>query len=314
MSQYLGGRRRSVRELVEHFEVSERTIYRDLNELESMRVPIVRDGRGVGLVEGGRVRHLPISPSEHALLRVALSAPALDRHPALARRVQVLLNKLDRSRGALPGEIRERRRAVAIESTDRSGRIDGPLFEGLEDAIRQRRAVEMLYASLSGGTRRWRGADPYRLFHRGDAWYLAARCHERDEIVFFRVDRIEEVRAIEEPVERPEGLDLEAMLEGTWTVYRGREELDVRLRFAPELGPLILRAEHHPGEVKEEADDGWIDYRVDLSSLEEIARWVVGFGGRVRVVAPEDLRRQAAEIARGALGALAGSGGDGSSS
>ena len=52
------------------------------------------------------------------------------------------------------------------------------------------------------------------------------------------------------------------------------------------LAPLILNAKHHPGEEVTKRRDGSVDYEVELSSLEEIAKWVVGFGGKVRVVAP----------------------------
>ena len=79
-----------VAEIVEHFGVSERTIYRDIRSLEGMRIPIVHEDGGYGLMDGGRVRSLPLSPVEHALLRVALSQPALQKQPALARQIQVL--------------------------------------------------------------------------------------------------------------------------------------------------------------------------------------------------------------------------------
>ena len=44
-----------------------------------------------------------------------------------------------------------------------------------------------------------------------------------------------------------------------------------------------------------------MDYKVELSSLEEIARWVVGFGGKCRVVGPGELAQQIEDLARNVL-------------
>lgn len=73
------------------------------------------------------------------------------------------------------------------------------------------------------------------------------------------------------------------------------------LRFPPELAPLVENARHHSGEELERTAEGEIEYRVRLSHLDEIARWVLGFGGRVRVVAPEALRGRVREIAEGVV-------------
>src|SRR6185436_17117819 len=108
----------------------------------------------------------------------------------------------------------------------------------------------------------------------------------------FRLDRISGVRtaASTTPPFTPAGtFDLDTYLRDAWRVFVGRERHEVVLRFAPRLAPLILNAEHHVGEEKRELEDGSVEYRVKLSSLEEIARWVVGFRGGVEVVRPRSL-------------------------
>ena len=69
--QLLGGRRsRSLKEIVRHFEVSERTAYRDLAALERRRIPLTRDEHGYRLVEGATLRPLRLTGEERALLRL----------------------------------------------------------------------------------------------------------------------------------------------------------------------------------------------------------------------------------------------------
>lgn len=297
----LGGRRsRSLREIVEHFDVSERTIYRDLADLGLRNIPVTRDGRGYRLVEGSQLRPLALTAAERAVLKLALANPALRTSPTLKRRLETLEAKLDAASAA----VAETPQALTLATVDRSGPVPAEVVETLERAVDERRSVRLDYRSLSGGSRRSRGVDPFRLFHRGDAWYLVGRCHVHDEPRTFRLDRIEGVRLDEETFPPPADFSLDEYLADTWTLFRGRRSHEVVLRFAAELAPLVEAARHHSSEEVQSIVGGEVEYRVRVSHLDEIARWVVGFGGRCRVVKPEELARRVVELGRGAAEAI----------
>jgi predicted DNA-binding transcriptional regulator YafY len=294
---FLGGRRsRTLREIVQHFEVSERTAYRDLAALESRHIPVTRDEHGYKLLEGTTLRPLRLTGAERAVLRLALANPVLGRHPHLARSLAILEGKLD----AVLAAAEETAEALALATLDRSGSVSSEVFSFLERAAGAGTAVEMLYASLSGGTRRWRGLDPYRLFHRADAWYVVGRCHLNDEPRTFRLDRVIELRDLGARFAPPADFDLDRYLEHTWSVFRGRGLHEVVVRFDASLAPLLEHARHHPGERVTRRADGAVEYRVKLSHLDELARWLVGFGGAARVEAPDELRARVVELAEGA--------------
>lgn len=289
----LGGRRpRPLQEIVDHFGVSERTIYRDLSDL-SVRVPITRVDEGYRLVEGSTLRPLKLTAAEHTILRLALESPILRKAPSLARRLATLEAKLE----AVTSQTEETPAALALSGLDRTGRTPPNLMPALESAIADGMAVSILYASLSGGTERRRGVDPYRLFHRGDAWYLVGRCHVHDEPRTFRFDRIRELEPLDARFQIPEAFSLDDYLENAWNVFRGRRAHQVVLRFDGNLAPLIRNAQHHASEEVQAVAGDELEYRVRLSHLDEIARWVVGFGGRCRVVKPQALRRKVCKLA-----------------
>lgn len=290
-------RSRSLREIVEHFEISERTAYRDLAALGGKNVPLYRDEQGYRLVEGATLRPLNLTAEERALLRLALDNPALRARPALERRLRTLRAKLD----AVTRAAEETPRALALAGPERSGTVPDGVMETLERAVAARRRAEILYASLSGGTCRWRGVDPYLLFHRDGAWYLAGHCCVNAEPRTFRLDRVAEARLAEGTFTPPPDFTLESYLASAWSIFRGPELHEVVLRFPPELAPLVEHARHHPGEETAATADGGLEYRVRLSHLDEVARWVVGFGGQVAVVAPEALRERVREIAEGVV-------------
>jgi predicted DNA-binding transcriptional regulator YafY len=313
LSRLRGKRWRGVGELAAHFGVTARTIYRDLADLERS-YPIERshgagaeeaEGAGYRLPPGAELPPVQLTVEETALLRALLDHPLLARDRTLAKAARALEAKLS---AAVAG-LAETPAGLKLAPVDRSGPRAEEALAGLKAAIDAGRAVEVVYESLSGSDHRPlpRGLDPWKLFHRGDAWYVVGWCRVHREPRIFRLDRISAVGVLAEPARPPApGFDLDDFLEGAWAVFYGSSSFDVVLVFEAALAPLVLHARHHAGETKRELADGRIEYRVTLSALDEVARWIVGFGGGVRVAGPEELRRKVLALARGTLEADAG--------
>ena len=297
----LSGRRsRSLREIADHFAVSDRTAYRDLASLEERQIPITHDDRGYRLLETAKLQPLNLTAEERAVLRLALDNPLLKRRPSLRKPLATVTAKLDKATKSL-SESPEAL-AVALGSVDRTGRVEEEIVDVLRQSIEQQRSIYIQYTSLTKGRRRWRRVDPYKLVHRADAWYLPAHCHRNRELRLFRLDRITGVKPTQDRFEVSADFDLETLFEHSWSVYRGgRRNYTIVLHFDGALGALLENAQHHHRESIQKLVDGDIEYRVTLSHLDEVARWVVGFGGACRVIEPEALRQKVAELAQGAL-------------
>jgi len=294
----LGGRRsRTVAEIADTLDISQRTVFRYLADLQGRHIPIYKDDHGYRLLETATLKPLNLTAEEHALLKVALDNPALRRHPTLNQRLAALELKLD----AATELAEESPRALQLASIDRSGPRAEDAIEPLRIAIKRSEMVEIRYDSLSGGQHKWRRVDPWQVFERSQAWYLVGRCHIHDEPRMFRLDRISKIKGSNTTFEIPSGFTLDNFLEHSWKIFTSDGHYKVHLRFDKSLSPLILNARHHPGEAVTKRRDGSVDYKVELSSLEEIARWVVGFGGKCRVVGPGELRLATVQLARGAL-------------
>lgn len=294
MLQLLGGRRPwRPAELAERFGMSERNIYRDLQALSRLYgIPVTNDEHGYRLVEGATLRSLPLTATERAMLTLLLRHPALgaasDLTAGLARKLDVATRQLE-----------ETPQALALAGPERSGEIVKGLLPLLEQAVREQKPVSLLYRSLWSRRQAWRGLDPYAVFHRENTWYLVGHCHLRDEPRTFRLDRIVEVEPLEGVFNRP-AFDLDAFLQATWGVFRGRTLHEVVVHFDSSLEPLIQHGVHHPEERISRLENGSLEYRVTISHLDEIARWIVGFAGTARAVEPPSLVERVAEIASGA--------------
>lgn len=291
MLQLLGGRRSwRPADIADRFGISERTAYRDLQDLSRLQsIPITRDEGGYRLVEGATIRWLGLTSTERATLKLLL------QHPAF-RTASELMSRLEGKLDAATRELEETPQALTLAGPERSGDIPKGLLPLLEQAVRERRPLSLLYRSLWSRQRTWRGLDPYAVFHRENTWYLVGHCHLRNEPRTFRLDRIAEARRLDGAFEWP-AFDLDAFLRETWGVYRGRTLHEVVVHFDASLAPLIQQGAHHPEERIEKLGNGALRYRVAISHLDEIARWIVGFAGAAQAVEPPALVTRVAEIA-----------------
>ena len=291
----LAGRRsRTVAEIADMLEVSERTAFRYLADLQEQHIPVYRDAHRYRLLDSATLKPLNLTAEEHALLKVALSNPALRQNPTLNQRLTQLELKLD----AATELAEESSRALQLASIDRSGPKAKEAIEPLTLAIGRSETVDIRYDSLSGGQQKRRRVDPWQVFERNEAWYLVGRCHIHDGPRMFRLDRISDIKGTDTSFETPPDFSLDDFLDRSWKIFTGDGDYQVHLRFDKSLAPLILNACHHSGEEVTKRKDGSMDYKVELSSLEEIARWVVGFGGECQVVGPGELAQGVVTLAK----------------
>lgn len=293
-----GPRYRSLEELTRGTGTSPRTIYRDLADLEERGIPIEREGGAYRILTTATLRPIPLTDRERMVLAIALDQPGLQRQDSYGGALDQLRRKLATVH-ALPDP------PARVAGPERSGATPPQVIHALEESIRRSHSVSILYASLTSRQKRWRGIDPWQLVHRSDAWYVLGRCHVHNEARTFRLDRITEVLPIGDAFDAPASFDAEAWFASSWSVLRGTNEEDVVIHFDPEVAPLIEYARHHPREEKWRTDDGTLVYRVPLSHLDEIARWIGGFGGAARAIAPAALIEKVHALASGALAAHA---------
>lgn len=182
------GRPRSARRLADHFEVSVRTIERDILALQESGVPIYAEtGRTGGYVLDAS-RTLPpvnFTPAEAAAIAVALGADGATPLPQSAKaaltKVLAAMSAEDASAARQLGQ-----RFVRL----RDGSTTTPVVPRVvEQAIIERRVVRLVYRDRAGLASE-RIVEPMAVIGVKDRWYLAAWCRLRDGLRHFRLDRI----------------------------------------------------------------------------------------------------------------------------
>lgn len=172
--------RTTAQALANTFEISKRTVYRDIAALSEMHVPIVSlPGEGYELMEGFYLPPLVFSAEEATAL--FLGAKMLTQHAAghLVDNAQKALAKLE---VALPRDTRQTALNLTniiefIAPTQRLNLDDHALIQ-LQQAIQQQQVIELSYRNVQDVLTE-RTIEPYTLSYADDAWYVTAYCHLR---------------------------------------------------------------------------------------------------------------------------------------
>ena len=165
-------------------------------------------------------------------------------------------------------------------------------------AVRDGRALEIEYYSASHDTLSHRVVDPIRVVLVADHTYLEAWCRSAEDVRLFRFDRIVDARVLDEPARPPEP----AVQSGTDTsLFDADPALPAATLLVDRSAAWMF--DYYPLRVVRELPDGACEAAMTYASDEWMARFVLGFGAGVRVLAPQSLADRVREAAAGkALG------------
>jgi len=282
------------RDLAEHFEVSRRTIFRDLRALSDSGVPLTySEGGGYEILEGYQLPPLMLSAREAATLLIGTEFMKLQSDASLREDADEVSLKI---RTVLPREIREyvdrlRENTVLdpywLHAVREGGSESGRWYR-LSEAIARSRKVIMEYFVEAREEVTKRSVDPLGLVYYSDHWNLIAFDHLRGEIRNFRLDRIKEMFVLSERFERPEGFDLQQHLEARGMAS---SSVDVEIEFRNEIYRRARVA--IPARIESEnRSNGAVAVRFFFDNLDYLASWILRFGDAAKVIRPDALRKK----------------------
>lgn len=189
-------RGKTAERLAREFEVSVRTIKRDLTALETSGVPLWSrpgPGGGYGIVEGGSLPPVALSPAQAlALLAAVKAAPDAPYSDLAAAGVRKIMDVLDPHTREHVNALAQRVWVNSPPSTSRSVR------SACEQAMTDQRVLRIDYISAAGAHPR-RDVEPILFASTGGGWYLIGWCRLREAVRWFSLDRIHKAAVTSHP-------------------------------------------------------------------------------------------------------------------
>lgn len=269
-------------ELAERFSVSQRTIYRDIDELSSSGIPIYTSkglNGGISIMENYSINRAIFSDADKDLILFALNSLQSTQHPE----VDNVLEKL----GAIFGN-----RSTDWITVDFSpwgyDPCSGNKFADIKTAVLQNRVLKIDYINARN-IKSSRKIKPLYLDFKYKAWYLRAWCCERSGFRTFRISRIKRVEILDQKFDRDECLaraprnDISDR-EGTWS-----NVIHLVLQFEKDALYRLLD-DYDDTEIRDNGD-GTYTLEVDFPEDEWVYGYILSFGTYVKVIEPEHIKK-----------------------
>jgi predicted DNA-binding transcriptional regulator YafY len=280
-------RRRSycrAEDLAAHFEVSKRTIYRDVQALCEAGVPIVAaDRQGYALVDGYFLPPLHLTTDEALILALGSDVMATNFDRDYRTAAQSAYRKIDAVLGAsLRSQVDDLKKGLRFSLTHHLEARELTILRTLREAVAAHRQIRIRYVRQDVGAAKpiqtERVVEPHQLTRLANDWYLGGYCHLRQATRVFRLARIDQVTVLdrtfdpaEHRVDQPDQCT--------------SAPLFVQVLFHAEIARLIGEPPQSMLLEQEETAEG-VHMTLLAQSDQDIVRWLLSWGGDVRVVEP----------------------------
>ena len=266
-------------ELADYFEVSRRTINRDIEALCKAGIPIQTlqgFGGGISIMNGYRMDRTILTSKDMQMILAGLRS--LDSVSG-SRYYTQLMEKIQTG----SSEFISGRDSLLIDLSSWYKTSLAPKISTIQDAIENRHILEFYYYAPSGESKR--SIEPYYVLFKWTSWYVYGWCRKRKDYRLFKLNRMDRVRETDKsflcrnaPV--PE---LKAELAFPRNiVLKALFMPDMKWRLVEEFGP----------DCYEVQEDGRLLLIRDYSDMENLTMWMLTFGDKVEVLEPMELREK----------------------
>lgn len=280
--------------LAKEIEVADKTVRRDLEFMRSrLGLPIQYDAASKGFYYSQPVDTFPaLQITEGELFALVVAEKALQQYRG-TNFEKPLLSAIKKMEQALPATISFNLSSFEQTISFRTRAepiLDLEVFEQLSRAAAGRQQLKLFYRKPGQAQPEARVVDPYHLANINGEWYLFAYDHARKDVRTFAPTRIKSVTLTGQTFPLPEGFSLESRLRDSFGVHHGAGAYEVVIRFEPRVADYIREKKWHESQTLRPLKNGGVELSLKLSSLVEIERWVLGWGGDAQVIKPDELR------------------------
>lgn len=266
-------------ELAERFEVSRRTISRDIEELCKAGIPICTtqgQGGGIAIMDGYKTAGTLLTNKEMQDILAGLRS--LDSVNGTNRYAQLMEKLSVGSYDFMTGN-----QSVLIDLSSWYRNVLAYKIEIIRNAIEYKREIDFHYYAPKGESNRQ--VEPYYLLFRWYNWYIWGWCKMRQDFRLFKLNRMEEVVLSERNFE---GRNCPLPDLSDHKVFTGG--IEIKALFQPECKWRLV--EEYGVGCYTEQEDGRLLFQSNYTNKDYLIDWLFSFQDRVELLEPEEIRRE----------------------
>jgi predicted DNA-binding transcriptional regulator YafY len=284
-------------DIAERFNISLRTVYRDIRTLEEAGIPIIGEaGVGYSIMDGYRLPPIMFTREEATAFLTAekfveklTDTTTMKHHQSAMYKVRAILKTaekdvLENLDGSI--EVLKSRGQIRVGNTDH--------IQTILDSIIQKRLLHMDYFAAHSQEATQRDVEPVGIFYLDSFWHLIAYCRLRNDYRDFRVDRVRKLVITDVAYNSSKHPTLKAYIAQT----AKEKELElVIIKVDKEIASYLDHQKYYSGFVSEKTIGNKIEMTFLTVFIEGFARWFMMFGDKAEIISPDHLKERVAVIA-----------------
>jgi len=286
---------RTAAELADTLAVNLRTIYRDLEALQTAGFPLYTcrsNGKNYWSLLESVKGQIPIPFTFTELLALYFCSDLLTslQDTVFFEALNSLFQKI---RSTLPPESLQY--LSTIQKTFTVGKKQYKTYGNLStiitcatEAAMAHTTLQLVYYSMSRKQETERLVDPYHLWFYNGTFYMVGYCHTRGDIRIFALDRIKTIRPTQNTFVVPEDFDVDAMMQSGFGVAKGIPE-HVQIFFDSSSAGYVQERVWHQTQKLFPQPDGSLVFEADIALTDELKMWVLSWGPSAKVLSPPQL-------------------------
>ena len=282
-------------DIAERFNISLRTVYRDVKTLEEAGIPLIGEaGVGYSIMDGYRLPPVMFTREEATAFLTAekfveklTDASTMANHKSAMYKIKAILKTTEKNLlEDMDGNIE------VFKNLNQSHLPDNDYIQTILNSIVQKNVLSVEYFAHHSQENTKRDIEPVGIFYQDSYWHLIAYCRLRNDYRDFRIDRIKSLKVTNE---------FFASQHPTLKQYIAKtakeKHLDtVIIKVEKTVYPNLSQQKYYSGFVSEKTVGDCIEMTFLTTSLEGFARWFMMFGDQGVIIEPNKLRDRVKEI------------------
>jgi len=283
-------------ELANRFNISLRTVYRDIRALEEAGVPVIGEaGMGYSLVDGYRLPPVMFTKEEamsflvgeKMLEKVADRDSSKNFSTAMFKIKSVLKNAEKDVLEKMDTQVEIIRKKNSLHSTGQDH-----VLQSILNSLSEKKVINIQYTTFEEEKTSIRAVEPVGVYYAFEQWYLIGWCRLRTDYRTFRLDRINDIKILDE-VFNKQHPSLKQYLE---KVEKEEHLIKVVIEIHKSSQKYFRVQRYNQGFVMEKEKDDRIELTFMTSSVEGFARWIIMMADHITILQPQALKIRVKEL------------------
>lgn len=282
-----------IKTVANRFGISNRTVYRDLDALVKIGIPLAGDGyEGYSLVEGYKLPPLMFTQAEALAFLAAQQLVGRYTDDSFRRNYDTGIDKIKAvMQRAGKDNINALSQVIASRNFNHPFQGNDNINTIIQQIIGNKR-IQILYFSFHSQQETCREIDPIGIFFSQANWYLVAFCHQKQDYRTFHIKRIKNILPLEIKISKKHP-PLDFFLKNKGSGYKMQK---VILKVAKEQFSIMGEERYYQGLIEESECEDKIELHFMTFSIPQFARWYLSYADIATIIYPDELKQAALNL------------------